>query len=70
MVSKRQLHMVRVGQNRICTLYMTVCMVLPLLKYPIYKYMYMVLANPKHDKTAHCVYHMSARYVITVHCVS
>ena len=45
----------RVGQNRISAPYMTVCMVIFLLKYrmyTVYTYKCMVLANPKHT----CVY--------------
>jgi len=41
----------RVGQNRISAPYMTVCMVISLLKYrayTVYTYKYMVLANPRY----------------------
>jgi hypothetical protein len=44
--------MCRVGQNCIYTLYMTVCMVISLLKkkrmYTVCTYKYMVLAHPTH----------------------
>ena len=58
-------HTHRVGQNRIYTPNMTVCMVIYVLKIPyihcIYSYMYMlVLANSKHTHTTNCrhaVYH-------------
>jgi len=44
--------MSRVGQNRMCTLYLIVCMVMSLLKYRIfnvYTDVSMVLANPIHE---------------------
>ena len=43
----------RVGQNHIYTPYMTVCMVISLLKIPYVHRIYMVLANPRYTARRH-----------------
>jgi hypothetical protein len=43
-------NMIRVGQDRIYTPYMTVYLVISLPKIPWIHRIYMVLANPKHDR--------------------
>jgi hypothetical protein len=45
---KVKAHIVRVGQNRIYALYMTVYLVISLPKIPYIHRIYMVLANPTH----------------------
>jgi hypothetical protein len=69
--------MIRVGQNRIYTPYMTVYLVISLPKIPyihriyiyIYIYIYMVLANPTYDWLQHrssllLVCHFYIKYLI------
>jgi len=53
-------HISRVGQNRICTPYMTAYLMIFLPKIPYIHRIYMVLANPTHESQ-----HSSTEYI---HC--
>ena len=74
--STRQLddHLHEVGQNRICTPYMTVCIVIYLLTIPyiytVYMYVSMVFANPKFTQSAlrSCTIRITATHLLADIC--